>query len=346
MTSTVMSACAGADHAVVRVCRELARALVAGNASQGRDCRLEVAAAGWARAGVPLEWIHQQLGESVKHAVAHREHIDSRGEFATLADRLTGVLATVSTAYLGELSGPQSTRARLVSVLLSGEDPAMLARECGVSLAQNYAVLAVAFPVRGPRAAAGHVRRLDLELARLCGSAVLARFADGEGTVLVPAPGDETALDELIGDLSVAAGTPLTAATVSAARSQLADAARRAHDLLDIAILLGREGAVHRIGDLAAEYQLSRPGPARDHLAALLDPVDNSPHLMDTLLLHLRGTLSRRSIARHLGVHANTVEYRLKRVALLTGIDPFTMSGRWQLQCALIARSHVTTPSP
>ena len=50
--------------------------------------------------------------------------------------------------------------------------------------------------------------------------------------------------------------------------ARLSDAAGRAHELLDVALLFGREGTLHRFSDLAAEYQLTRPGPARDQLVA------------------------------------------------------------------------------
>ncbi|MBF4999621.1 helix-turn-helix domain-containing protein [Nocardia sp. BSTN01] len=349
MSATVVTTSGGVDHAVVRACQELAEALVAGTPVHDRTGRLEAAAARWARAGVPLEWVHEQLGKSLnypKRPGAGAQDVEER-EFAVFTARLTAVLATVSKAYLTEKHSCLPSRSRLVSALLTGDDGTALARECAVVLAPRYAVIAVALPGYGEPHASGTrvATRIEMELARRCGSAGLSRLSGSDGTILVPEPLEESVLDRLLEDLSAAARVPLTAATVSAARPELADAACRAHDLLEIAVLLGQPGTLHRFRDLAAEYQLTRPGPARDQLAGVLDPLDGAPHLMLTLRLHLCGTYGRRAIARRLGIHANTVEYRLKRIASLTGLDPFTVPGQWKLRCALTARSRPAIPS-
>ncbi|MGV9678450.1 PucR family transcriptional regulator [Nocardia sp. NPDC003482] len=326
---------------VLRACRDLADAILGGCPLREMSRYVEAIATGWARAGIPLEWIHRQLWESVKHAARGRD------DLATLMDTVTTVLAAVSTTYLGELRGRHRARERLMSALLTGADTTVLARECGLTVAETYSVLAVAFPVLDPHTdPANAVARLGAELAHRFESTALARLSGEGGTILVPAPREDAALDQLVGQLADTAGFPLTAATTTAPPAELPEAAGRAHELLDVAVLFGREGALHRLGDLAAEYQLTRPGPARDQLAAVLDPLDRSPHLITTLRLHLRGTLGRRAIARHLNVHANTVEYRLKRIAVLTGLDPLSPAGQWRLRCALVARRCSPADSP
>src|SRR5690606_17947124 len=86
------------------------------------------------------------------------------------------------------------------------------------------------------------------------------------------------------------------------------------------------------------EYQLTRPGAARDRLAAVLDPLDEQPVLLQTLLTHLETEAARLSTAKALHVHPNTVDYRLERIAEVTGLDPRNPEGLWRLRSAAIAR--------
>ncbi|WP_231609763.1 CdaR family transcriptional regulator, partial [Rhodococcus sp. CX] len=78
--------------------------------------------------------------------------------------------------------------------------------------------------------------------------------------------------------------------------------------------------------------------PAREYLARVLEPLDDTPELIETLETHIAHDLSRQLTARTLHVHANTVDYRLKRIAQLTGYDPTRPSGLRQLQAAIVAR--------
>jgi len=83
---------------------------------------------------------------------------------------------------------------------------------------------------------------------------------------------------------------------------------------------------------------LTRPGPGRRHLRQILEPLDASPELLETLEIHISHDLNRQRSARQLHLHTNTVDYRLKRIAQLTGFDPTRPSGIRHLQAALVAR--------
>lgn len=143
-------------------------------------------------------------------------------------------------------------------------------------------------------------------------------------------------------ELSAAAQVPVTAAGVWAARADIPEAARQAHELLELALRFGRTGRWHTFADLALEYQLTRPGNSRERLAALLDPLDDHPQLEQTLRLHLCSDLSRRRVAQLLNIHANALDYRLKRVGRLTGMDPLSPDGQWYLRAALVARTAIS----
>ncbi|MFG1910909.1 PucR family transcriptional regulator [Kribbella sp. NPDC048928] len=79
---------------------------------------------------------------------------------------------------------------------------------------------------------------------------------------------------------------------------------------------------VYELDDLLLEYQLSRPGPAHDRLASMLAPLAERDDLLATLRRYLANARNRRQTAAELHVHANTVDYRLRQVGRLTGLDP------------------------
>ncbi|NKE58223.1 transcriptional regulator, partial [Lentzea sp. PSKA42] len=117
--------------------------------------------------------------------------------------------------------------------------------------------------------------------------------------------------------------------------SGVATAARLARDVLDVAVRTGKPG-LHQLTDVLLEYQLSRPSAALEPLAAIVRPL--SEELVQTLEVYLRRG-ARRPAATELHVHPNTVDYRLRRVAELTGLDPTRIEHVTLLAAALVARS-------
>jgi DNA-binding PucR family transcriptional regulator len=90
--------------------------------------------------------------------------------------------------------------------------------------------------------------------------------------------------------------------------------------------------------DVLLDYQLSRPSDAQEHLAALLEPLDAFPDLLRTLEAYLGQDLDRRRTAAELHVHPNTLDYRLKRIVELTGLEPATTCGLQLLAGAVAVR--------
>jgi sugar diacid utilization regulator len=86
------------------------------------------------------------------------------------------------------------------------------------------------------------------------------------------------------------------------------------------------------------EYQLTRPSEAPTGLAALLEPLERNPDLLLTLDTYLAENLDRRRTAAALHVHPNTLDYRLKRIVGLTGLEPASTSGLQLLAAASMAR--------
>ncbi|MEV6274859.1 helix-turn-helix domain-containing protein [Nocardia sp. NPDC051832] len=351
---------------ITRVCLELAVSMLDGSDIPGKTQQLAHTAAAWAREGIPIDTIHHAVHEGFKLGFdlvltnATAEDFDS---LKLLSRRLMEVLdtitSTVARAYVRELrtvvSEHHTAAHTLTSALLSGHANSTMARECGIEIADEYQVFALALGAhpdeRNPtldREVVGRrkLRRVQAALATRFGQAVLSLLSVDGGTVLLPASllaGAE--LDELVEELARAAQAPLTAAVVLAPAAEVPEAADRAHQVLDMVARLQGPPKLYRFDDLALEYQLTRPGPALDYLHTLLDPLEEHPDLLETLRCHIANNLNRQRTARLMHVHTNTIDYRLKRISQLTGLDATQASGLWYLRSAIVARSYQHQPT-
>ncbi|NUS93920.1 MAG: helix-turn-helix domain-containing protein [Nocardia sp.] len=318
----------------------------------------------WAAEGVALE------------AVQHATHLGFRFVLDLLAGRARGadgpvmvaagqrlaevldqVITGFTRAYLRELRAHTAARhagaEALAAALISGTGTAETARENGFRDVDSYAVLALALHDLGDGAAGTGDdrtearRRLRRVRAELCrdGDMPAARLSEAGGTVLVPGHrSDDAAAVRLFDRLRDAARGPVVATVVHARRDEVPEATRRAHELLDLAQRLHRPAGLYRLADLAVEYQITRPGPARQRLATALDPLLSQPELLHTLATHLANDRNRQTTARALYIHANTLDYRLRRIAHHTGLDPAHADDLWHLQAALVANAYETGP--
>ncbi|MFI9508555.1 PucR family transcriptional regulator [Nocardia sp. NPDC052566] len=352
----------GDATAVTRLCLELAVSMLDGQGLPEKIKRVEQAAAEWAREGVPIDAIHHAIHEGFKMGLdLVVANATLEGEYSNLVDGAKAVLeilnmitSAVSISYIRELRavvGEHHTAVHtLTSALLGGHSTSTMARECGITIAESYAVLAVAIPphhdehiptIDGKVVARRKLRRVQAELALRCDDRALSLLSVDGGTILIPADElDHTALDALVSMLAHAAQVGITATMVSAAPEQIPNAADQAHELLDMVQRLQCVAGLYRFDELALEYQLTRPGPGREYLGSLLDSLDEHPELLETLRRHIGNNLNRQRTARVLHVHTNTVDYRLKRIGQLTGFDPSQPSGLWYLRSALIARTY------
>ncbi|WP_024800094.1 CdaR family transcriptional regulator [Nocardia sp. BMG51109] len=349
---------------VTRVCLELTMDLLEGRDPADKVGRLQRAAADWAREGIPIDAVHHAVHEGFRLAfdlLLNRTDTDARPEDPAqlLLRILDTITPAVALAYVREhqaaVTEHHTAVHTLVSALLAGHPTSTMARESGIEIAPAYAVVAVHVPrhrdeshpsVDAKVVARRKLRRLQAELAARCSGRALSLLSVDGGTLLIP--GDLTSedtitdgrLDELVLGLSAAAQVSVMATVIPAMTPQVPDAADRAHELLDMVLRLDSAPGLYRFTDLAMEYQLTRPGPGLDRLGALLDPLDSYPDLLETLRRHLATGLSRQRTARQLQVHTNTVDYRLKRIGQLTGLDPAQPSGLWYLRAALVARTY------
>ncbi|WP_051023416.1 PucR family transcriptional regulator [Nocardia pneumoniae] len=355
------------DDDVARVCLELSVSMLDRQDIPAKTGRLADAATEWAREGVPIDTILHSIHEGLKLGM---DLVFSNGtvkDYASLVDGMKLVVemldimsATVARAYAREskaaVSEHHTAVHTLTSALLGGYTTAAMVRADGVAIAEEYSVLAVEVAnhpdeqhpmLDGKVVARRKLRRLQAELATRCGEHALALLSVVGGTILIPtATLSDERLDELLAQLSAAARVPVTAVVVTASATEVPGAADRAHELLDMVRRLRCAPGLYRFADMALEYQLTRPGPGREALGSLLDSLDDHPELFQTLRSYISNNLNRQRTARSLQIHTNTVDYRLRRISQVTGLDPTTTSGVWQLRSALIARTFTKRSHP
>ncbi|GGG29598.1 transcriptional regulator [Rhodococcoides trifolii] len=317
------------------------------------------AAARWAREGVPLRSILRAYHDGFRFGltlIAQQSRTTDTNNVTDnsllLVTLLEAVTTEVSIAYVDEYrsvaSEHHTATHTLVTTLLSGGPNALSqAKQCGIDLADRYMVIALHFPQHPDennptvdRTVSGRrkLRRIQAELATQCGRTPLALLSTEGGTILLPAPREREWVDELIEQLSKAGEIPITATVTESDRGDVPAASEHGYELLSLTRQLGRKPGTYRTEDLVLEYQITRPGRGREHLLRVLAPLDDSPELLETLKAYIGHELNRQRTARHLFVHANTVDYRLKRIGHLTGIDPSVPSGLRYLQAAIVAQ--------
>ncbi len=267
------------------------------------------------------------------------------------------VTAAVAAAYLEEQQAiygeERDARRALASALLAGEAADSLAARLGVRIAAGYLVVALHLEehadesergVGGAIAARRKVRRVQSALDDWAAEPVLSLLAASGGTALLPIAADSTGdvdavLTEVVGRLGVAAGSDVLAGgAVAIGVNDILRAGRQAKDIVRLARQLHRPPGGYLLQDVLLEYQLTRPSDAHAALSGLLDPLDRNPDLPHTLEVYLENDLDRRRTAAALHVHPNTLDYRLRRIVELTGLDPATSRGLQLLGAALAAR--------
>lgn len=294
-----------------------------------------------AEEGVPLEALlaAYHLGAGVcTDFVAARfrpdELADSIELSRLLLDYLQRVTAAVSASYFEErqtmVGDEQASRQSLLATLLDGGPAYDVARQSGIRLPERYLVLGFNFRAPSDQTEPGvdtdivtrrRLRRLRTELDRHPGGPVMSTLSADGGLALLPAAGSDAELESVRAAMTRAGGTEVTVTVTSSEPAGVPAAAVLVRELLEVVRSFRLPPGVYTLDDLTLEYQLTRPSPARDRLAALLDPLADKPDLVETLRCYLDCGRNRRDAAGRLHVHPNTVDYRLRQIGRLTGLD-------------------------
>ncbi len=314
-----------------------------------------------AEEGVPLDAVLEAyhlgtavLWHDITQGATAADFADIQAGQRLLLGYLRQLTAAVSAEYMEArqslLNAEHDARRSLITALLAGgalDNPAQYA---GLPLPEQYAVLVVSAAghpdeadeaVSGPVAGRRKIRRIQSLFEHFTEEPVLSVLDADGGVVLVPSsPGDALEwgrLRSLVQQATAAAGAEVIAAGVIASPAGVPEAVKQAGEILSLVRRLGYEPGLYRLTDVLLEYQLSRPSPARAELARLLDPVRANPDLLRTLQAYLRNGLSRTRTAAELFVHPNTVDYRLRRIAQLTGLNPALPQDLQHLRAAILA---------
>ncbi|GAA3437709.1 PucR family transcriptional regulator [Kutzneria kofuensis] len=302
--------------------------------------------------GIPMQAILDAyllgLQESVTHLrpelenAAANDLIDFFGAVLTFQHVVHQAIASGFLEHRESTVGEtQAARGALLAALTEGGDATDAAFRAGIKLPDQYVVAALAINPHPDELQEGvdhvmagrrKVRRIRLELERLGRDDVLTALSPTGGIALLPTAGD----GRLHARLTKAAGTTITVAMEPATPAAVPNAVRLAREVLEVATKTRREPGIYRLADVLLEYQLTRPSEATARLAALLDPVDED--LLRTLDAYLDAGLRRNATAAALGVHANTVDNRLRRIGRLTGLDPTRPADLPMLRAAVAVR--------
>jgi hypothetical protein len=234
-----------------------------------------------------------------------------------------------------------------------GEPLGVRAARAGIALAEGYLVLALRLGhspdeqdagVTAAVAARRKVRRLQGRLDDLTGAPVLTLLDPGGGVALLPVAPDESAgaLDGIADTVAALAKAAEAHVHAGAAwRRGVAGvhtAAEEAREVLRLALGLALPPGTYKLEDVLFEHALTSPPHVAGRLSTLLDPLVGRHGLIETLQAWYASDFDRRTAAADLRVHPNTLDYRLRRIAELTGIDPGTARGLQLLGAALTAR--------
>jgi hypothetical protein len=179
-------------------------------------------------------------------------------------------------------------------------------------------------------------RRAQLALDELAREPVLAALDHSSGVLLVP---DGVPAGAVLKAVEESLEAPLRA---GAARAESADevaaAAALARELLDLATRLRLPAGAWTLDELLYEHAIAGRPSAVAQIARLLDPLRSRESLVDTLDAWFTHDFDRQATSAALGIHPNTLDYRLRRVGELTGLDVGTARGVQLAGAALVAQ--------
>lgn len=136
-------------------------------------------------------------------------------------------------------------------------------------------------------------------------------------------------LPDLVGDFARALGRPCAVGTATAPLPELADALDRARRISRAAPVRRASARLrpHTLADVFVELAVADVPFVDDWLRTVARRLEPGPDLLSTLDAYYRHDMHRGATARALNVHTRTLDYRLRRVRELTGIDPGSTRG-------------------
>jgi PucR C-terminal helix-turn-helix domain len=235
-----------------------------------------------------------------------------------LMDFVDSISSAVSQAYLEESQHLVSERERqqrgLLDALLAGRELSaelrILAEGMGIPVADRYRPFAAAIP--------GGLARRHSELAAVLRSQGVLALTEG---VRVSGLAPDTQVP-----IRVPADGAVIAVGPAADRSELAAALEDMRRLADLGGRLGLSGTLDDHELLPELLLANAPRAAAGLERRVLTPLEThrsrrGVDLVETLRQYVESNLDRRLAAERLHVHPNTLDYRLRQIRELSGID-------------------------
>jgi carbohydrate diacid regulator len=122
-----------------------------------------------------------------------------------------------------------------------------------------------------------------------------------------------------------------------------ATSAEEAMTALDFALLSGSGSKVHLYSDIAIDESVRSNGSALRYFESMLGEILHEKDLMKTLECYFDNSQHRKVTAASLGIHPNTLNYRLARIETLLGAELAAPSWIARLFIALNLRSAIGT---
>lgn len=216
----------------------------------------------------------------------------------------------------GAVSSPRDLAAELI-------EGRQLSREVLDRLAPAYTV------VLARSLAEGQSEQLSLELTN---RGVLVTRRSGALVLLVPGAEAEL-LEELVGQLAGKAWVAMAERAVT----DVGDGYSEARDILRLVLAGRRSAGVYTVADVLLEFAVIGNGRIATRLAEIVRPLRGHTVLWQTLVALSDADFNRNQAAKDLFIHRSTLDYRLRRIAKMTGYDPCGGRGAQMLGAALIA---------
>lgn len=120
-------------------------------------------------------------------------------------------------------------------------------------------------------------------------------------------------------------------------RALVSEAFHEADEIARLAAAGRRPCGVYRMDDVLVEYAVTRHDRVMANLLKLIRPLRSHTVLWTTLSAMIDADYIRNDTAKALFIHRSTLDYRLQRIAQVTGHDPTSARGAQVLTAAMIA---------
>ncbi|MGB3442600.1 MAG: helix-turn-helix domain-containing protein [Actinophytocola sp.] len=204
--------------------------------------------------------------------------------------------------------------------LEAGEDALAFADSCGIRLHDRYLVTVARLPA--PPAAPA-----DLVHAAWHRHGIPATWREpDEFVALVPAD-QRQAAGALIAEIAEIAGQPCSVGVAECPPGELGEAFALAQRISRVTPAERSPTHLYTVTDVLLELGAAELPEIDRWLRDLAGLLADGPDLVGTLNVYYRNDLNRPRAAASLHIHARTLDYRLRRIRALTGIDPGTTHG-------------------